>query len=199
MNDAIRMQISAFVDGELPDNESELLLRRLTQDPDLRAEAASYLAIGRVLRGQRALPGMNELRRRIAAAIDNNEEQADFDAIEPVDRRLVRPVAGIAIAATVAVAALLGLQQIDGVPAGVSAPVAGVAEQPAGDSSYTVPDAYLQLHREASSNINAVLTDFRIREEDLQQSDLVEDGEPEADEQPEDDAATSGAAAGEAR
>ena len=36
MNDGIKMQISAFVDGELPDNEAELLLRRLSQDLDLR-------------------------------------------------------------------------------------------------------------------------------------------------------------------
>jgi len=36
MNEAIKMQLSAFVDGELPENESELLLRRLSQDAELR-------------------------------------------------------------------------------------------------------------------------------------------------------------------
>ena len=39
MNDAIKMQISAFVDGELPDNECELLLRRLSHDAELRQQA----------------------------------------------------------------------------------------------------------------------------------------------------------------
>jgi len=48
MNEAIRMQVSAFVDGELPENEADLLVRRLSQpkvsappkqeeqDPDVR-------------------------------------------------------------------------------------------------------------------------------------------------------------------
>ena len=57
MNDAIRMQISAFVDGELPENEAELLLRRMSQDIELRNEVAEYLAIGRLVRGEHGLAG----------------------------------------------------------------------------------------------------------------------------------------------
>ena len=40
MNDAIRMQLSAFVDGELPENEAEMLVRRMSQDVELRQEVA---------------------------------------------------------------------------------------------------------------------------------------------------------------
>ena len=40
---------SPFVDGELPDNESELLLRRLSQDAALRQQVAEYLEIGRLV------------------------------------------------------------------------------------------------------------------------------------------------------
>ena len=50
MNDSLKLQISAFIDAELPDNETELLLRRLSQDAALRAQAAQYLAIGRAIR-----------------------------------------------------------------------------------------------------------------------------------------------------
>ncbi len=35
MNEGIEMQISAFVDGELPENEAELLLRRMSEDLEL--------------------------------------------------------------------------------------------------------------------------------------------------------------------
>ena len=71
MNDAIKMQISAFVDGELPQNEAELLLRRLCQDAELRQQAAEYLAMGRVMRGERVVAGLGMLRERVAAAIDD--------------------------------------------------------------------------------------------------------------------------------
>ena len=69
MNDGIKMQISAFVDGELPDNEAELLLRRLSQDPDLRQQAAEFLAICHALRDQPHIPGAEALRKRSAADI----------------------------------------------------------------------------------------------------------------------------------
>ena len=117
MNEALNMQISAFVDGELPDNEAELLLRRLSQDAELRQKVAEYLEIGRVLRRERDLPGMDLLRGRIAAAIGDDAE------IEPeapeIASRLMTPTTGIAVAATVAAVALIGLGQISGPEAGV--------------------------------------------------------------------------------
>lgn len=197
MNDAIRMQISAFVDGELPDNESELLLRRLTQDPVLRAEAANYLAIGRVMRGQRVLPGMNELRGRIAAAIDNNEEQADFDAIEPVDRRLLRPVAGFAIAATVAVAALLGLQQINSTPEGGTGPVAEGTGPSTGDG-YVVPEIYLEWHQRETSGPVARPAAFQTVEDIPPVTDGDAGESAQAEDEPAEDAADTGTEADEA-
>ena len=71
MNEAIKTQISAFVDGELPDSEADLLLRRMSQDPQLRREAADYLEIGRIMRGESSARGIERLRQRIAAAIDD--------------------------------------------------------------------------------------------------------------------------------
>ena len=72
MNEAIRMQLSAFVDGELPDNEAELLLRRLSQDAELRQHVAEYMAIGRAIRGDTQVAGIDGLRDRIAATIDED-------------------------------------------------------------------------------------------------------------------------------
>jgi len=69
MNDALEMQISAFIDGELPENESELLVRRLSQDAAMRQQVARYLEIGRLMRQDREVPGMGELRGSIAAAL----------------------------------------------------------------------------------------------------------------------------------
>jgi negative regulator of sigma E activity len=116
MNEAIRMQVSAFVDGELPENEAELLVRRLSQDAILRQQVAEYLALGRIMRGEISVKGSNRLRERIAAELGERPSQEAADPV-PVRQgtRYVRPLAGFAIAASVAVFAILGLRQNVGV------------------------------------------------------------------------------------
>ncbi len=113
MNDALRIQISAFVDGELPDNEAELLLRRLSQDAALRQQVSRYLDIGRLLRQDRQYPGMDQLRARIAAALGSELAQPE-DEQKVVGSGLMTPTTGVAVAATVAALALLGLSQLEG-------------------------------------------------------------------------------------
>ena len=113
MNDALKLQISAFIDGELPANESELLLRRLSQDAALRQQVSRFLEIGRLMRQDREVPGMNQLRGRIAAALGEEPTQTD-DKQDVVGSALMTPTTGVAVAATVAAVALLGLSQLDG-------------------------------------------------------------------------------------
>lgn len=115
MNDAIREQLSAFVDGELPENEAELLLRRMSQDAELRQDVAEYLAIGRLMRSEPGLAGADRLHERIAAAIDEKPADAgdNTDAIKV--SRAIRPLAGFAVAATVALVAIFALQQSTGI------------------------------------------------------------------------------------
>ena len=111
MNDALKMQISAFVDGELPENESELLLRRLSQDISLRQQVAGYLEIGRLIRQDHDVPGISDLRERIAAAL--GEEPIQHPASTNVSQsKFTRPAVGAAIAASVAVLALFAVQQV---------------------------------------------------------------------------------------
>lgn len=114
MNDALKEQISAFVDGELSESESELLVRRLSQSQALRDLVAEYLTIGRAARGEPGLTGLTSLRDRIAGDIGDGESIAVVEdrAVLPPSRWL-RPVAGIGIAATVAAVALLGLQTLE--------------------------------------------------------------------------------------
>jgi hypothetical protein len=113
MNEALEMQISAFVDGELPENESELLLRRLSQDAALRRRVSRYLEIGRLMRQEREVPGMDQLRGRIAAALGDEQAQPD-DEQKVVGSALMTPTTGVAVAATVAALALVGLSQLQG-------------------------------------------------------------------------------------
>jgi hypothetical protein len=149
MNDAIRMQISAFVDGELPENEAEMLLRRMSQDAELRQQVADYLSVGRLIRGERSVPGMDRLRDRIAAEVDERPLQEEMGVVESPAPRYVRPLAGAAIAATVTLAAIFGLQQnvfvADPSDAGAAS---GVANSNVAEEIYTVPGASDEMLRE---------------------------------------------------
>lgn len=115
MNDAIRMQLSAYVDGELPENEAELLLRRMSQNVELRQEVAEFLALGRMLRGEPGIAAVDRLVERVAAAIDDRPADAEEAPDSRAATRDIRPLVGFAIAATVALVAIFGLQQIAGV------------------------------------------------------------------------------------
>ena len=180
MNEGIKTQISAFVDGELPEAEAQLLLRRLSQDIELRQQAAEYFAIGRALRGQGSVAEMGDLRGRIAAAVDDRLIEEEFSEIEPVGRRYGRPLAGIAIAATVAVVAIFGLQQMTTAPgAGVDSAAPAVAESAAEDS-YTVPAIdYFQRHSEYSSEVGNNNFDFRRVSAELGEDDALQQGREE--------------------
>ena len=187
MNDAIRMQISAFVDGELPDAEADLLLRRMSQDAELRRKAAEYLEIGRAMRGERNVRGIDRLLERIAAEIDDKPMDDNVAAPESAPARAIRPLAGIAVAASVALIGIFGLQVTPGVDEEVGSDSA-VAET-ADDPGYTVPQQvdeqlrqYYLSHGASSSELgangmNARLVSLRLSEEELSEEDAEDPDE----------------------
>ena len=146
MNDALRMQISAFIDGELPENESELLLRRLSQDAALRQQVSGYLEIGRLMRRDREFPGMDRLRGRIAAAL-GDETEGRVEEQKVVGSALMTPTTGVAVAATVAALALVGLSQLDAPGDPVLQRAVAIDDGPA---AYTEPDIVRALAEQPS-------------------------------------------------
>jgi len=192
MNDAIRMQISAFVDGELPDNEADLLLRRMGQDAELRLKVAEYLAIGRALRGEISVPGVDRIHERVSAEIDDKPLETVVETPGKPPAAAVRPLAGVAVAATVALVAIFGLQQSTSVDdSGTTAPDGAVAGT---DVGYTVPQPvdeqlrqYYLIHGAAATEfgangINSRFVSLRISEEVLQDPVPEEDSAESTDE-----------------
>ena len=196
MNDAIRMQISAFVDGELPDAEADLLLRRMGQDAELRRKVAEYLEIGRALRGERSVPGIDRLQERIAAEIDDKPLDDDVVVPETKSGSAIRPLIGVAVAASVALIAIFGLQMTPGIDEKLAGDntVAEVVEDP----GYTVPQQvdeqlrqYYLSHGASSSELgangmNARLVSLRLSDEAFSEEDAVDSDEADdsADESP---------------
>jgi sigma-E factor negative regulatory protein RseA len=111
MSDQIREQVSAFLDGELPNSESELLLKRLTRDADLRASFGRYALIGETLRGASRSPVSRGFAVRVNRAIDGEPGTAIPQAMRTARGRWWKPVAGAAVAASVAAVAVVALQE----------------------------------------------------------------------------------------
>jgi len=190
------MQISAFVDGELPDAEADLLLRRMSQDAELRKKAAEYLEIGRAMRGEESVRGIERLQERVAADI-NDKPLADEDAPAEVPAgRSMRPLVGVAVAASVALIAIFGLQITPGVDTTNGIPNDEAIAEVTEDPGYTVPQQvdeqlkqFYLSHGASSSELgangmNARLVTLRFSEEALpeEESEDTEADEDAADE-----------------
>ena len=171
MNDALKMQISAFVDDELPQNESELLLRRLSQDAELREQVARYLAIGRLIRREPESASMSALRSRILAELGEEPAKGRLASAD-AGSRLVRPAIGFAIAASVALLAIIGLRQTNA-PGNVTpdAPVVAGITEPA------IDDDLLEMrrhHARSASDFGTNDTLSRFVTFELREGELVE-------------------------
>lgn len=177
MNEAIKMQLSAFVDGELPENEQELLLRRLSQDAALRKQVAEYLAIGHAMRGEMQIGGINGVRERVQRALDEKPTQDEHVAVVAQGERYIRPLAGFAIAATVAIVAIFGLQQLTSVDAQNTASPAIVADTvqfPTQPEANELLRQYELMHGAIASdnganNIRARLTSLELLQENAEE------------------------------
>lgn len=149
-------QLSAMFDGELSPGECEFVARRLTRDPELRAQWARFAVIGAAMRRDRVQLDLRVAERvRLAisaeAALD---DAAALPAHAPSGsraKRWLRPLSGIAVAAAVAGIAVIGLRSREAVAPGpvpaalvasTAAPATTVVPGPAASGepgSYVVP------------------------------------------------------------
>ena len=130
-------QLSAFVDDELDAAEADLFIRQLAGDAELRETAMRYSLAGDVIRGEMADGDPRELAGRVSRAV---AEESGPAVRENPGRRTgwTRPLAGAAVAATVAVVAILSLSS----GTGPGAPDTTVVTVPDGDPA-SAPGAYV--------------------------------------------------------
>lgn len=110
-------QLSALLDGELPEAEVAMAVRRVTRDQEMRATALRYSLIGDALRDELPPGRPVDLVARVSAALAAGPAAA---TVAPKRmRHLARYGAGLAVAASVAMVALLALpgrQQVEAPP-----------------------------------------------------------------------------------
>jgi sigma-E factor negative regulatory protein RseA len=145
MTDQIREQISALLDGELAQGETSLLVRRMERDAELRRVFSSYALAGESLRSPGSVLASRGFAARVTEALNEDDTVA-----APVPARAARlaprwrrPLAGAAVAAGAALAAVLlvrpepGRDQFASGGAGAPAAPAAMAMLPAGGASPT--------------------------------------------------------------
>ena len=148
MREQIHDQISAFIDDELSQQEGAFLVRRLERDTEARGQAMRYMLIGCALRGE-LQPGHQILRHRIQSALTGLAPLPAVSRARVSNRfQFLRPVVGFGIAATVAVAAVIGLRALNQpatlTAAATSAPlVAGSPVPQTGPQPWTEPASYV--------------------------------------------------------
>ncbi len=145
MTDPVKEQLSACLDGELPEAELDLLLKQLHHDPRLQQSAGRYALVGEVLRsGGTVIPSAG-FASRISQAIAA-EAAAPAAAVSAAPARTaprwLRPVGGAAIAAGVAALAVMVLEPPlpdSSQVAQTQGPAAAAAVQQPGSDRYIVP------------------------------------------------------------
>jgi len=170
MSQTIEEQLSALLDGELPIDEEELLFQRLERDASYRETFGRYCLIGELIRGSKAdLTAM-----RISAEVSGLLEQEAAHSATGQTPRIAgigKGLVGLGIAASVAVAALIGFVSFD--RDSVSGPLPVVAQA---RLSYTVPavgrgsnvippvrlTSYLVSHGEFSSAVSRRVMDSHV-------------------------------------
>jgi len=157
MSDQIREQVSAFLDGELPNSETELLLKRLARDGELRESFGRYALIGEAVRGGTSSLMTRGFAGRVNLAIDGEPVPANGHIPQSRAPRWWRPFATATVAAGVAAVAVVALQHRAVAPglrsgAVVTAQNAAARAQPSLlAQNSTLPQVSLQTPREAIS------------------------------------------------
>jgi hypothetical protein len=85
MSEPLREQVSALLDGELPEGEMSLLVRRLERDAELRGAFGRYVLIGESLRSPGGALASRSFAARVSAALD--ESAGAPAAREPAAKR----------------------------------------------------------------------------------------------------------------
>jgi sigma-E factor negative regulatory protein RseA len=199
MTDAIKEQLSACLDGELPKAELDLLLKRVERDSQLRDSMGRYALIGEALRNERPAVAKG-LAAKVAAALEQEAAPRPTSKISPVLMKRLRPAVGIAVAAGVAAVAVLSVQQtgvqqpapftaqntpsaVAGFESGIESPsyVVPVNAQATAFVPATRLTNYVVAHSEYSSPLarRSVLTGV-LAEDDEESEPASEDGADDA-------------------
>lgn len=143
MVDNIKESLSALIDQEASEIEVHRLLRSVERDASLKTSWLRYQQIRSVIRQEQRLPieAHLELNQRINAVIEAESPFADETGRKQryAAVKLLKPVGGLAVAASLVAAIFMGFQTTQLVDSGAQQPI-DIATGPA-EPAQTVADA----------------------------------------------------------
>nr|PZN76957.1 MAG: hypothetical protein DIU56_12925 [Pseudomonadota bacterium] len=149
MNEDLDSQLSAMFDDELPASQCELLARRLARDPELKERWAHYAPLGAATRGEPGTRSRGTVAQRAGRAppwkppLVITRASGRPAATGTTPPRWWKPVAGVAVAASVAGLSILWLRDqtpVGQVPLAAQTSVTvGTPTAPPEPDSYVVP------------------------------------------------------------
>lgn len=111
MTDNLRESLSALIDNEASEIEVHRLLRQLESDDGLRPSWINFQQVRAIVRGEKVISSSLHfaLNARIREAIDSEESHGGSQSLTSSSpRKYYAPVAGLAVAASLVVAVLVG-------------------------------------------------------------------------------------------
>jgi len=179
----IEEQLSAFIDGELPEAELQMLIRRLGKDEHYRATLARYTLIGSIIRDEPAFVSLESVRTGVMSSL-SNVESADSDLNQPEDISVSKDSApagsrgrvGSLLAASLAALGVFGVFQFStNTPDLLNEKLATVVDAPAPDINAYPADnipsgrinadritSYMVSHGEFSRSFQGAMVDSRV-------------------------------------
>ena len=141
-------QISSFVDGELQGPARGRIVHALYESPELRRRWARYHLIGDAARKIGPVSGADSIAGNVGAAL-SGESIASFKR-----RPWLVPLPGLALAASIAAAAILGIRGLDDGGA-QPPPAAGASRHEAAADSLLSTDPAPTVSRIASGSVQS--------------------------------------------
>lgn len=165
MSDLNKEKVSAMVDGEVDEQDTAIVDALLNTD-SLKQSWASYHLIGDSLRQNLPENVSLDLNRQISAAIAS--EPTILAPVKPTQNPVLKPLAGFAIAASVAIVAILGIQNNEQAEGGADVQNPSIVQNNVVNpnllqqvSSGTASEVQLQQARkEAQARLNSYLVNY---------------------------------------
>jgi sigma-E factor negative regulatory protein RseA len=125
MSEKMRESLSALLDDEAKELELERILAKFADEPALRQTWVRYNVVRSVTAGQTPAHLELDVSARVREALTGRQQLTAERSVVGLRQRLLRPVASLAVAASVAATVIIGGQQLAGLDA--DAPGSGQA------------------------------------------------------------------------